>query len=274
MFINYNSKLIPKDQVILSSENRAFRYGDGIFESIRIFDGQIIFWNEHWKRLSKGAEYLQFEKLKDASFYKEEIEKLCGNTGNWRIRLSLFRKDGGLYTPAEMKTDFIIEASPLESKHFILNKKGLTVDLCDTIKIPQHPLSNFKTNNSLPYVLAGIFKKKKGLDDCILLNNKGHVVEGSSSNIFIVKKGKLITPKLSSGCKMGTMRSAILRLSEQIDLKVCKQKILPKDLKKAEEIWLTNATQGIRWIGNYDDKNYQKKFAKKMTNILNQAIPK
>jgi branched-subunit amino acid aminotransferase/4-amino-4-deoxychorismate lyase len=269
VFINHNGKILPADQAIFGTENRAFRYGDGLFETIRMFEGKLPFWSYHWERLFAGAQYLKFQKLKDASFYKNEIQKLCSEKGNWRIRFSLFRKDGGLYTPLDFETDFLIETSPLETNHFELNTQGLKVDLCDTLTIPRHPLSNFKTINSLPYVLAGIYKKEKELDDCILLNDKGKLVEASSSNIFILKNKKLFTPPLSSGCKDGTMRKVIMGLAPELDLEVLEKNLSPKKLIKADEIWLTNAVQGLKWVAYFQDKKMTNSFAIRIIKRLN-----
>ena len=268
MLINYNGDLLPVDHAFLDSQNRAFRYGDGLFETIRMFDGSLPFWPQHWDRLSKGAQFLKFKNLKDPAFYKKEIQKLCHAKGNWRIRLSIFRKDGGLYTPSSFETDFLIEANPLESQTFELNKEGLHIDLCDSITIPKHPLSNLKTINSLPYVIAGIYKKEKQLDDCLLLNDKGKIVEASSSNIFIVKKGTLRTPPLSTGCKDGTLRRILIELSSKIGLQISQKSFKPKRLLEAEEIWLSNAITGILWVGRYRGKTFDNTFAKKMLEIL------
>jgi branched-subunit amino acid aminotransferase/4-amino-4-deoxychorismate lyase len=272
LFINYNGKILPADQPIFKVENRGFRYGDGLFETIRIFDGKLPYWSLHWERLVAGAKYLKFQKLKDCHFYRNEIQRLCSAKGNWRIRLSLFRRGGGLYTPLDFETDFLIEAVLLETSQFELNKQGLKIDLCDTITIPRHPLSNFKTINSLPYVLASIFKKEQKLDDCILFNDKGHLVEASSSNIFILKKNKLLTPPLSSGCKDGTLRKIILTLAPMLDLKVIEKRLTTKDSKKVDEVWLTNAIQGLKWVEHFHKKSLVNSVAKSMIEHLNNNL--
>jgi len=272
--INYNSKIIKQSNFALELENRAFRYGDGLFESIRMFDGKLPFWKYHWKRLSKGIQYLKFEKTEFPDFYFKEINKLCGDKGNWRIRLSLFRKDGGFYAPKTSKTNFLIEALPLDSNEFTLNKKGLNIDICDAVTLPIHPVFQLKTNNSLPYVIASIFIKKSLLDDCILLNQKGQIAEASSSNIFILKNKILHAPKLNSGCKDGTMRKVIFKLAPDLNLEIKKKNFLPADLKGADEIWLSNATQGIRWVGNFQGTKFQNEVASKMIKSLNKKYLK
>ena len=272
MFINYNSKILPANQPIFSNENRAFRYGDGLFETIRMFDGQLPFWPNHWDRLLAGAQYLKFHKLHTSDFYKNEILKLCGTSGNRRIRLSLFRKEGGLYTPTDFETNFLIEASPLKSNLFELNTEGLSIGICDDATILRHPLSNLKTSNGLPYVLAAICKQENQWDDCILLNEAGRVAEASSSNIIIIKNNELLTPPLTSGCKDGTMRKLILQLAREHNFIISEMPIEQIALLKVKEIWLTNAIQGIQWVSRFQENLYGNEMAVKITALLNEKI--
>lgn len=237
-----------------------------------MFDGQLPFWAEHWRRLAKGANYLQFPDLEDPDFYKDEIYRLCGHQGNFRIRLNLFRKGAGLYTPQDLNSDFLVEASSLDSNHFELNRAGLQIDLCKNLCIPRHPLSKYKTLNSLNYVLAGIYKKQHQLDDCLLLNDQRQIVEASSSNLFLIKNQQIITPKLNSGCKDGTMRRVLIPLVKNLGLELSKKKIREQDLLAAEEIWLSNAVQGLRWVGSFQGQAYGQHWAKKAIARLNQLI--
>lgn len=268
MSINFNGKILAADEPIFGAGNRAFRYGDGIFETIRMFDGQIPFWSYHYARLKEGASYLQFEAFPSSDFYKKEIEKLCGKQGNHRIRLSVFRKDGGLYTPENSETEFLIEAQTLTSSHFDLNKKGLKIGLCETIRIARHPLSNLKTINSLTYVIAGIFNAKNHLDDCILLNDAGQIAEAVSSNIFVLKNKSLLTPPLTSGCKAGTMRLIILELAKDIQLHAVETDLTIETLVEADEIWLSNAIQGIRWVAEFQGHQKTNNTAHLMLEVL------
>lgn len=272
MNVNHNGIIQDAEHVHLGIQNRSFRYGDALFETLRMFDGQLPFWESHWDRLHSGAQYLRFQHLNDSFFYKNEIHRLCESGGNWRIRLSLYRKDGGLYTPDQMETAFLIEATPINDSQFVLNKKGLKTDICDTVHVPSHPLSNLKTSNSLIYVLASIFKKEKQLDDCLLLNEVKAIVEASSSNIFFIRKNLLYTPPLSSGCIDGTMRRIILRQAPQLNLIPQEQYLASGDIANVDEIWLTNATQGIRWVGSLQDHSYKNEKAKEAVVILNSLI--
>ena len=252
MNINFNGKIFPSDQAIFNSQNRAFLYGDALFETIRMSEGKIPFLKNHVNRLLHGLYFFKYKvpKKYTPSFFKKEIKKIA--EGNARIRITVFRSTGGLYTPKNNRPQFLIEASPLASPHFSLNKKGLNIGIFDAVKLPCSPISNFKTCNSSPYILAGLNKQERNLDDVILLNEKGRIAEASSSNIFFIKKNKIITPSLSEGCVAGTMRKTILKIASEKNYSIQESTIKLPHLKNIEEIWLTNAISGIKWVVQID----------------------
>lgn len=272
MPVNHNGTVHNSDAVGLTSDNRAFRYGDALFETLRVFDGKIVFWKAHWERLLAGAQFMRYEQLQSENFYKNEIQKLCRMEGNWRVRLTIFRSGGGLYTPQSNKTEFLIESSALEQHQFQLNEAGLNIDICDTVALPSSVAFNWKTANSLFYILAGIYKQDQHLDDCLLLNDKGNIAEASSSNIFTLEGNELRTPPLRSGCKAGTFRSLLLQHAQALGLSIKEKKVKEKHLFEADEIWLTNAIQGLRWVGQFREQKYTNAMAKKMIELLNQKL--
>ena len=248
MKVNFNGKIFSSDLPILKSNNRAFLYGDAIFETLRMFEGKLPFLENHINRMLKTLAFLKYSvpKKYSAHFFKKEIKKIASD--NSRIRITVFRSDGGLYTPKNLRPNFLITSQPLKSSQFILNKEGLTLGIFDEVKLSQTPLSPFKTCNALPYILAGIYKKEQNLDDCILLNEKDRISEAISSNIFLFKKNKLITPSLSEGCVSGTMRSLIFKIASEENIIIQEKKISLSSLNSFEEIWLTNAINGIQWV--------------------------
>ena len=253
--INFNGKILPNNQPIFDGENRAFLYGDALFETIRMRDGKIPFLKYHVKRLLHGLHFLKYKipKKYTLRFFEKEIQRIA--TGNTRIRITVFRSKGGLYTPKNNRPKFLIVTSPLASSQFELNKKGLTLGVFEEIKLACSPLSNLKTCNSLPFIQAGFYKKEQLLDDCILLNDKNKIAEASSANIFLLKKNKLITPSLSSGCVAGTMRAIILEIAQQEKFQIQEISIPLSSLATVDEIWLTNAIQGIRWVKNINNNS-------------------
>ncbi|MBK9012907.1 MAG: aminotransferase class IV [Saprospiraceae bacterium] len=282
MPINLNGKIIAADQPIFTAGNRAFRYGDGLFESIRVFGGRLPFFERHWQRLSAGFGLLKFEvpDFFTPSFLKNEVGKLTQSKGNWRIRLSVWRSGGGLYTPEINLPEFLIEANPLTSALFELNQCGLKIGIFNQELLPHHSqktyqnLHNLKTTSALPFVLASIFKKENQLDDYLLLNTVGRLACASSSNIFLVKNGELFTPPLTEGCIAGTMRATVLELAGQLGIKTNEVQIPICELEKADEILLTNAIQGVRWVQKIQGQNtqFQCKTAGILVDALNQQL--
>lgn len=264
---------MPISELKIGIDNRAFRYGDGIFESMRMCTGIIPLWHFHYERLLYGMKVLRIDIpiTYSADYLLREIIKLTGTTGNFRIRLSLNRCDGGLYTPVSDLPVFLIEAKIADTNLFPKHPNGLTVGWYDEAPIlSKTRLAGIKSANALPYILAAQYRKTYDLDDCFILNEKGNVAEAVSSNIFIIKNEKLTTPHLRSGCVAGVMRRNIIQVAKGIGIKVKEQIALqPRHIFDADGIFLTNAVQGIRWVKkvDYTDFSYPK-----MIDILQEEI--
>ncbi len=276
-FITINGELVESEKVLFKHTNRAFRYGDGVFESIRVINGTIPFLRYHVERLKRACAFLKFktDHFLTEAFLKQQLCALISKNAiheGGKIRITVFREDGGLYAPLTNRANFCIEATALEANQFEINSKGLQVELYSEIKKQCHPLSNYKTNNCLPYVMAGIFKAEQKFDDCILLNDKSHVCEAISSNLFLVINGALYTPALAEGCLDGVMRKIILEQAPKHRINIYEPVILPNDLLRADEVFLSNSIQGIQWVGSYKSKRYFNTTSKKIISILNDLV--
>ncbi|HLP54418.1 MAG TPA: aminotransferase class IV [Fluviicola sp.] len=276
LFVNNNGKIISNTGPSIMAGNRGYTYGDGLFESLRILNGKVLNIEQHFNRLVEGAKVM---KMRFPSFYTPEffeghiaeLIKLSKIEEGGRVRLSIDRLGGGTYLPDINEVSYFIEVYPLENNLFGLNAKGLEVDLYQDIKKTKTPLSNFKTKNGIIYVLAAISAREKGLDDMLLINEKGQILESSHSNIFVVSNGVLYTPSLADGCLAGTMRMQVINLALKNGLKVYECPILPSNLLVADEVFLTNAVRGITWIGGYRTKRYFNTTARKIVAFLNDA---
>jgi len=272
--INFNTQLISEDVAVFTNKNRAFRYGDGIFESVKIINGNPCFLKFHIQRLKESMTILKM-KVPDffsEIFFSEELKKLLNEnkiSEGGRARITIFRNDGGLYTPYECSVSYIIEAEPMDENKFVLNPKGLKIDLYEEIKKPINKLSNIKSNNALIFVLASIFKMEKELDDCIILNENGHLTEATSSNLFIMKKKEIFTPPLNEGCIAGVMRNVVILLANENGFEVKECSLNSEDLFSADEVFLTNAIAGIRWVGAFQRRRYYNSVASFLTDKLN-----
>jgi branched-chain amino acid aminotransferase len=260
-FLNYNGNILPADQPLFTAENRAFRYGDAVFETIRMMNGEILFFDRHLERLHRSMQLLGMEHHPDLSLHQlylsmrhlDQSNKLKGNA---RIRLQVFRNDGGLYTPKTDSVSYLIEALPLLQKEFALNESGLKVEIYEEIKKPVSRLSNLKSANALYYVMAGLHKRRLGIDDCFVLNTDGRIAEAISSNVFLVRGKELITPSLSEACVSGILRDVLISMVEEEGATVLQQPVAADDLLSADEIFLTDVINGIRWVGAFRNKRY------------------
>lgn len=267
--LNFNGNILPADQPLFYSSNRAFRYGDAVFETIRLMHGEILFFERHLNRLQRSMQLLGMESHPDLTFHNlylsiRHLDQVNQLQGNGRIRLEVFRNDGGLYTPQTNSVSYLIETAPLTQKEYKLNDHGLRIELYTDIKKPVSRVSNLKSSNALYYVMAGLHKKKLGLDDCLVLNTDDRVAEAISSNIFILKGKRLITPSLGEACVAGVMREAIIDLYREKSDPVEERGVTVEDLLTADEIFLTDVIHGLRWIGAFRNKRYFNVFAKEL----------
>lgn len=242
----------------MSFDNRAFKFGDALFETIRVERGKIAFLEDHYFRLMSSMRMLRMEISMQFTleFFEGEILKTveANNLINSRVRFSVFRNDGGLYLPKNNTTGYIVEAYQLS----INLKKDYEVDLFKDHYVYSGLLSTLKTNNKILNVIASIYAQENGLDNCILLNDKKNIVEAINGNIFLVKGKELFTPSLSDGCLKGVMRKNIISLiKKNTDYQISETEISPFELQKANEVFLTNSIIGIQPITNYRKKAYE-----------------
>jgi branched-subunit amino acid aminotransferase/4-amino-4-deoxychorismate lyase len=260
-YVNNNGEVISRDSYSIRAGNRGHLYGDGVFESIRIFDGKPINLENHIKRMLEGAKKIKMRppSYYDVRFFYDKIIELTQKSGiqlGGKCRISLDRSMGGTYLPEVNEVEFFIEVYTTDVNLFELNSKGLEIDIYMEHKKPKSSLSNFKTKNGLLYVLAAITAKEKGLDDYLITNTSDGIIESTTSNLFVVSNGVLYTPGLEEGCLAGTMRMQIINLAISKGIKVYECNILPQNLLVADEIFLTNAVKGITWASGYRTKRY------------------
>ncbi|MFK8045612.1 MAG: aminotransferase class IV [Crocinitomicaceae bacterium] len=272
-YVNNNGVLIPIESYAIKAGNRSHLYGDGFFESIRVINGKMINFSNHFKRLTETFKVLHMNPPASLTedYLQKEINFLIEQnniSSGGKIRLSIDRKSGGTYLPRTNDIDYFIEAYSLPKNSFTLNEAGHRVDIYNDIKKHINPLSNYKTKNGLIYIMAKMYAKEHQLDDVLLQNDKLGIIESSSANIFIVSNGVLYTPALDAGCLGGTMRMMIINLAIANNMKVYECVITPQNLLAADELFLTNAIKGITWVGNFRTKIYQNKVVERIHRLL------
>jgi branched-chain amino acid aminotransferase len=260
-FINYNGKFISEQTPIVNAGSRGLRYGDGVFETMKLVNGVIQLEVFHFERLFGALELLQFNipvHFTDA-FLREEILSVCTKNNlnkAARIRLNIFRKDGGLYDPVDHIPNFVIEARELPDNYFRLNENGLIIEVYKEAMKSCDAFSNLKSNNYLPYIMGALYAKQNKLNDCLILNTHERICDATIANVFWAYNKSIFTPPLSEGCIAGVMRRHLLQILPLQGYEVQEKNLEPADLQQAEELFLTNATSGIRWVKEFQGKRY------------------
>ena len=260
-FIIVNGNVIEKNNAGLSPDDHSYRYGDGLFETMKIANGNILLEDYHFERLFSGLELLKFKIPLHFSKQKisEEVKKLCKKNNCQelaRVRLSVSRGRGGLYD-CDNKVSYLIESGPLEQNNNVLNENGLVIDIFPDASKSPDKFSNLKSANYLPYVMAAIWAKENKLNDALILNQHNQVCDSTIANVFWVESGNIFTPPLSAGCVAGVMRKRILDLGQNIKEK----NLTENDLLNADEVFLTNAINGMCWVKQFRDKTYENRIA-------------
>jgi len=271
--LNLNGNLIENDTTIFSNLNRAFKYGDGLFETIKVVDLNIVFLEDHYFRLMASMRILRMEIPLNFSleFFQNEIIKTVkdANLKNARVRITVFRNEGGLYLPTNNSISYLIEVDSLN----IELKSKYEIDIFKDHFISSGLLATLKTTNKLINVLASIYYSENNLDNCILLNEKKNIVEAVNGNIFLVVGNLIKTPPLSEGCIKGVVRKNIIKIINSSELfNVEEVTISPFEILKADELFITNAISGIQSVTNYKKKEFSMETTNKLREKLNTLI--
>jgi branched-subunit amino acid aminotransferase/4-amino-4-deoxychorismate lyase len=267
--------MLPAGEPSIMHGNRSFCYGDALFESIHANGTRLQFFNSHYNRLKTGMQilYMDSRSLPEAAVMESHIVKLLNKNHLYngvRVRLSVFRNTGGLFTPEDNSVSFLAETQPLPDDLYSLNAKGLKAGVYNAVLKQPGILAGLKTSNSLLYIMAGLYKKESGLDECFIMNTERRPSEFISSNLFIVTKGIIYTPPLTEGCIAGIMREQIIRIARNEGIECIESKLTTEDLNLADECFMTNAVKGIQWVVAFNQKRYYSKTSRLLVNALNK----
>ena len=275
--INFNGTLLSQDANILT-QNRAFLYGDGVFETVKIINNKILFLEDHYFRLMSSMRVVRMEiPMNFTMEYLEEqilsVVNANSLSASSRARITVYRNDGGYYLPLNNTVSFLIHAVALENVRYSIEKKHYEVDLYKDFYITKQLLSSIKSTNKIINITGSIFADENGLDNCLLLNDSKNVVEALQGNIFMLLGNKLITPPVSEGCLNGVMRKQILNLAKKIEnIEVVEELISPFDLQKADELFITNVIKGIQPITQYRKKSFVTIVSNQLLEKLNEMV--
>ncbi len=275
--INFNGDIQSTNQTLTT--NRAFKYGDAVFETLKVVKGNILFLEDHYFRLMASMRIIRMDIPMNFTmeFLEAEILKLLTvqslTNSAARVRMTVYRDGQGFYTPNDSSIVYFIEANELKSSDYELSSNQMIVDLFKDHYIAPQLLSTLKTTNRVLNVIAGIYASENDLDNCLLLNTSKQVVEAINGNIFLVKDGIIKTPPLADGCVKGIMRKQIITLLAKIDdYTLIEESISPFELQKADELFVTNVIQGVVSVTQYRKKSYANVVAEKLVNSLNSSL--
>ena len=275
--INFNGTIGSNDSNLLT-QNRAFLYGDAVFETVKIVNSKILFLEDHYFRLMSSMRVIRMEiPMNFTMEYLEEqilaLAKAKNAAISARARITVYRNDGGHYLPKTNAVSFLINVEELDKTLYAINPGDYVVDLFTDFYVTRHLLSSIKTTNKIINITASIFADENGLDNCLLLNDAKNVVEALQGNIFMLKGNMLITPPVSEGCLNGVMRKQILALARKMEnLEVVEQAISPFDLQKSDELFITNVIKGIQPITQYRKKTFAVNLSTILVQKLNESI--
>jgi branched-chain amino acid aminotransferase len=273
-FVDINGSLLPADQPLFNSSNRAFRYGDGVFETLLLFEGRLPWFEHHLIRMNKGLEVLKINLNCSASEIKNRILALAAaqKTSTGRVRISVFRTGEGTYFPITNVGDVVIELLPMDASTVFSPVDRIMIHIYkDHFKNMDH-FSNLKTCNALIYVLAGLWAKNNGYHEACILNTKGMLCESVSSNVFLIKKSKLITPSLSEGCIEGVCRKMAIQTAKERGFAVEERAVSISELMEADECFLTNSIGGVQSVTGISSKRFYKKIGMQLQRELRQTL--
>jgi len=276
MNVFLNGEIQAIETATLDLNNRGYNYGDGLFETLRVINSKIMFWETHYFRLMSSMRILRMKiPMEFSPEYLEEkiialVEANDLDKSAVRVKINIHRNAGGYYTPEDNTVGYVISTRAIENAFFTLNDSSYEVELFKDHYVQSGMLSTIKSNNKLVNILAGIYAEENGFQNCFLINEKKSVLEVTNGNIFVVKGKDIKTPPLSDGCLNGVIRKHLIEILEKSeDYNLKEESISPFELQKSDEIFYTNAIQGVQSITKYRKKSYDNTVAKSLIGKLN-----
>ncbi len=260
VYINYNGKVTEAKLPIIEANNRGLRYGDGVFETLKLVNNQLILANEHFERLWSGLALLQFkipihftaQKLQQQILELTRKNKLSSA----RVRLTVIRGTGGIYDATNHNPNYIIETFALPTDNGPLNSNGLQLCFYTDAKKPIDCFSNIKHNNYLPYFMGALFAKNNKCNDAIILNTEANICDTTIANIFYLKDTIIYTPAVNQGCVSGVLRNWLIQHLPALGFRVVEKIVTKADILSADEVFLTNSIYNIRWVKTIENSQY------------------
>ena len=255
MVVFLNGQFVAETQAVVSINDRGFMYGDGLFETMRVFNGRPFRMAQHLERMVRGADFLKIK----LPFTPKELQQCAGQLIEKNqmpdsiLRVMLTRGTGERgYTPKGAATPILLmtlhPAAPLDP-----NSPPQWSLATSSFRIPaSDPLSSFKTTNKLVSIMARVEAEEKGADEALITNTNGEVAETAGANLFWIYHDKICTTPTGRGVLPGITRAVALEICQVLALPTNKRVIKPEALRNAEGIFLTQSALGVVIISSLD----------------------
>jgi len=260
-YIQFNDSLLLEQNFTITTSNRAFSYGDGLFETMVLKKGKLLYLEDHFARLKNGLSILSLTLPSSFSpqYIETVVQELAKKNNTFsqaRVKLTVWRKPGGLVTPDSNEVDFLITCIK-PTKPLTLKTNSL---ISENVTLSPTLFSKYKTLNYLPYILAGLEKKQRQVDELIITDSEGNLAEASSSNIFWAKNTELYTPSIDTGCIEGIMRKQLIRFCKKEGLAITEGKFQKKCLEHADLLFTSNVS-GLSLIERFEGREIKIDYA-------------
>ena len=244
----HNDTLLPIEKVRLSPGQAGLICGWGLFTTIRISRGEAFAYERHWRRLEKDAALIRLPMAYTAAKIRVHLHEVirANNVTEGCARIYLVYNQVGFWRSEEQQpqVDLIIYSASLPEY-----REPVSLGLRAHGRHAASPLSGVKSISWLPNVWAVAEAQREGLDEVVLLNERGEVTECTSANIFAVKDGKILTPPLNSGCLEGVTRGILMEIAPETGVSVVEQALRPEDLYSADEVFISSTNRNIIGVG-------------------------
>ncbi|MBI4685571.1 MAG: aminotransferase class IV [Nitrospirae bacterium] len=273
MNIYLNNRIVPASDAKVSVFDHGFLYGDGIYETMRAYNGAVFMLDAHIKRFFRSASMIELDIMRKRDSIKKAIYKtLSANSlKEAYVRLTVSRGHGaiGLDPALCKKPTFIIIAQELRQYPAVYYEKGVSLTIAKTRRNLKEAINpQIKSLNFLNNILAKIEAKKKNAYEAVMLNAKGYLTEGTICNVFFVAKEKnsevLCTPSTDCGILDGITRNIILDLAKKNGIAIKEGKFTKKNLYNASEVFITNTTMEVMPVSKIDNKKYASGYITKL----------
>jgi branched-chain amino acid aminotransferase len=244
-FLLHNDDVREAGDRIVSPGQVGLLNGWGVFSTIRVYDGVLFQWPRHWARMKHDAERMRVPFPKDAEWLERGLHRLIDANHAWNstLRVVIIRNQGGMWEgPAASAREFDAVAFTAD-----LNQWGKHVDL-GIVPQARHAASEFAGAKILSWSQNLTWNERaheKGLDEVILLNERGEVAECTSANVFAVEGPRVWTPPLTAGCLPGVTRALLLEEITIDGLEIAEKTLFPADLESADEVFITSTTREL-----------------------------